>query len=326
MGAVAPFPARVGVVISLSLIHIYITARLRSGFYVCRLDGGGCETAADLSAAAPPAPALAENTDLDVNFQFSALAKIMRRVITQYDRRLMTKPPRYGCLELRQALSSYLLRYRGMYAPPERIVVGSGAEYLYGIVVQLLGRARIYGLENPSYEKIHAVYTANGAVCRMLQMDAGGISTAALSTTDAQVLHVTPFSSYPTGITAGAAKRFEYLAWAHSRDGWIVEDDFASEFAVGIKPVEPIYSMDQSGCVLYMNTFAKSLAPSMRLGYMVLPEALTHVYEERLGFYSCPVPVFDQIVLAQFIAEGYFERHLNRVRRTLRQVQEAGEA
>ena len=299
----------------------YVTARQRSGFFVHGLAAAAPVVPVCPPPAPLPVPAQSDSAAADIDFQFSALAKIMRRVITQYDRRLMTKPPRCGCLELRQALSDYLLRYRGMHAPAERIIVGSGSEYLYGIIVQLLGRDRIYGLEDPSYEKIRAVYEANGAVCRMLAMDTGGIATGALNATDAQVLHVTPFHSYPTGITASAAKRFEYLTWADRRGGLIVEDDFDSEFAVGVRPVETIYSMDRSGSVIYLNTFSKSLAPSMRLGYMILPEKLMALYEQKLGFYACTVPVFDQIVLARFIAEGYFERHLNRARRALRQAQ-----
>ena len=160
---------------------------------------------------------------------------------------------------------------------------------------------------------------ANGARCDMLDMDLNGRLTSELMRTKANVLHVTPFNSYPTGATANASKRYEYLAWARRVGSVIVEDDIDSEFAVGIKPVETIYSMDNDGLVIYLNTFSKSIAPSMRMGYMILPESLERLYIEKLGFYSCTVPVYDQYVLAEFISGGYFERHLNRTRRRLRQ-------
>ena len=294
----------------------YVSAKPRSGFYVGSVQQPAPRTERPFSPLPPQEGEKGETVD----FRFSVLTRTMRRVITQYDRKLLEKPPELGCPELREAISEYLLRYRGMEAPPERIVIGSGAEYLYGLVVLLLGRERIYGLEDPSYPKIRAVYEANGAVCRMLEMDAGGISTRSLHQTDADVLHVTPFHSYPTGITAPAAKRMEYLQWAREHDGILIEDDFESEFAVGARPVETIFSMDGSDRVIYMNTFSKSLAPSIRMGYMVLPEHLLEEYREKLGFFSCTVPAFDQYVLAEFIAEGHFESHLNRVRRKLRQT------
>ena len=164
------------------------------------------------------------------------------------------------------------------------------------------------------------VYNACGAEYESLKLDERGISAESLENTKAKVLHVTPFKSYPTGITVSASKRFEYLKWAEKNGGFIIEDDFASEFSVNSKPVETIYSMDKDGRVIYVNTFSKSLAPSMRMGYMILPEQLAERYKERLGFYSCSVPVFDQYVLAEFINSGCFERHLNRMRRKIRQL------
>ena len=202
-----------------------------------------------------------------------------------------------------------------MLAQPDCIIIGSGAEYLYGLIVQLLGRERIYGLEDPGYEKIRQVYAANGAVCDLLPMSEDGIRTGALQKTNASVLHITPFHSFPTGITTSAAKRSAYLAWAAERNAILIEDDFASEFSENKKPLQTLYSMDRRGCVIYVNTFSHSLAPSMRMGYMVLPERLMERYRQMLGFYSCSVPLFDQYVLARFISQGYFERHLNRLRR-----------
>ncbi|MGN0964400.1 MAG: aminotransferase class I/II-fold pyridoxal phosphate-dependent enzyme, partial [Dysosmobacter sp.] len=239
--------------------------------------------------------------------------------------RILVKSPNSGCMELRQAIADYLARSRGIRVRPEQVIVGSGAEYLYGLVVQLLGREPVYGLEDPCYDRIRRVYEANGAVCAGLKMGEDGIETAALDNCKAGVLHVTPYQSFPSGVTATAAKRHEYASWAGERNAYIVEDDYASELFVSARQVDTVFSLAPERTI-YMNTFSKTLAPSMRTGYMVLPEGLLPEYEKKLGFYSCTVPVFDQIVLAEFIRCGDLERYINRRRRRLRQqLQKSGE-
>ncbi len=294
----------------------YAVSRERSGYYVA---GSAPRRALPESAAS------AGRTDVgaaqvEPGFKYSALTKIMREVISVYGERLLIKPPATGCPELREAIAGFLLRYRGMRADPARIVVGSGAEYLYGMLVQLLGRERVFAVEDPGYEKIRLVYEANGAAVRLLPLKGDGVDSGALARCGADILHVTPYHSYPTGISASASKRREYLAWASAGERVVIEDDFDSEFAVTRRPQETLFAMDGGERVVYLNTFSHSLAPSMRMGYMVLPERLMEAYRERLGFYSCSVPAFDQYVLAAFIDRGHFERHLNRVRRRLRNM------
>lgn len=301
----------------------YVTSRARSGFFVSEAPMPPSFTKKEKPAALLPEMPDARDGAPQPAFQFSAFARIMRQVINEYSEKLLQKPPHLGCPELRNAISEHLLGYRGMYAPPERIVIGSGAEYLYGLLSQLFAKDAVFGVEHPSYEKIRLVYEANGTPCELLEMDENGVSSESLASTRADVLHVTPYHSYPSGVTASAAKRREYIAWANARDGFIIEDDFDSEFSLSKKPAETVYAMDGSGRVIYLNTFSKSLAPSMRMGYMILPETLLARYEEKLGFYSCTVPVFDQYVLAEFIAQGYFEKHLNRIRRRMRQTKNA---
>ena len=211
-----------------------------------------------------------------------------------------------------------LLRYRGMQADPAQIVIGSGTEYLYGLVAQLLPRAALYGIEAQSYEKIRLVYSAYARPYELLPLDAYGVSAEGLAASRASLLHVTPYQSYPSGVTATAAKRFEYLRWAKERAAFLVEDDYASEFSLQKKPLETIYAMDSNDSVIYLNTFTKTLAPSMRVAYMVLPKRLLESYRERLGFYACTVPALDQYVLAEYIDRGYLERRLNQLRRKLR--------
>ena len=291
----------------------YLEPRERSGYFVSY-------SAADCFPVAEPDSVrqLPSARDLADDFPFSVLAKTMRRVLSEYGESILVKSPNNGCTELRKAIAAYLVRCRGINVAPSQIVIGSGAEYLYGLIVQLLGRERVFALENPSYEKIRRVYLANGVTCDMLRLGSDGIRTSELARTDASVLHVTPFHSFPSGITASAGKRSEYIRWAHSRGGYIVEDDFDSEFTLSSKAEDTLFSLEPKRSVLYLNTFSKTIAPSMRLGYMVLPESLTDAFEQSVGFYSCTVPVFEQYVLAELLSNGDFERHINRVRRRRR--------
>ncbi len=255
--------------------------------------------------------------NVSTEFPFSVYCKTVRKVLSEYAEGVLVKSPNNGCRELRQAIASYLARSRGIKVEPGQIVIGSGAEYLYSIIVQTLGRDRGVAIEDPSYEKIKKVYIANGVECEMLKMGADGIKTTELERAKATVLHVTPFNSFPSGVTATASKRSEYVRWAKERNGYIVEDDFDSEFTVSMKAEDTLFSLSPERTV-YMNTFSKTIAPSVRIGYMVLPVELLEQYEKTVGFYSCTVPVLEQFVLAELLENGDFERHINRVRRKRR--------
>ena len=248
-------------------------------------------------------------------FPESVYFKTVRSVLTEYGSELLEKSPNEGCAILRNAIAKYLLRYRGIFAQPEQIIIGSGAEYLYSTIVRMFGNDKLYGLEDPSYHQIQAVYEGMGAQCELLRMGKEGVLSTELEKTQADILHVTPFHSYPSGVTASVRKRQEYLEWAKQRNAIIIEDDFDSEFFMPGKPIDTLYMSDDSQRVIYINTFSKSLSPSIRIGYMILPEKWVGKYKENVGEFSCTVPVLDQYVLAEFIEKGHFEQHLNRVRR-----------
>ena len=296
----------------------YIEGRSRVGFFVreLRLIGREVKPVTEIIRLPEEMPDVTASEA--ERAYFPAMARIVRRLLSERPEILQQKPPEYGCAVLRNAIADYLRRYRGMAVQPSNIIIGSGSEYLYGLVVQFFGRDKRYAIEVPSYKKIEKVFAANGASIDRLKMGPDGILSEELARTDAQILHVTPFHSYPTGVTATPEKRFEYLTWAAERDGYIVEDDYDSEFAFFRKPIDTLYARDTAGRVIYMNTFTRTLSPAVRVAYMILSDKLLEAYEERLGFYSCPVPVLDQYVLASFIDEGGFERHLNRIRRAVR--------
>lgn len=293
----------------------YIESVQRSGYFVIFRDSDYFTVASETEKAHITHHSAIHTTQ---NFPFSILTRTMRKVMNDYGEEILTKSPNCGCLELREAISKYLSRSKGINSEIEQIIIGSGAEYLYGLVVELLGLERIYGVESPSYEKIEKVYKASGVKYEMLTLKSDGIDSFALVNTNASVLHITPYRSFPSGITASASKRYEYISWVKKENRFIVEDDFESEFSVSRKPEETLFSLSGNENVIYMNTFSKTISPSLRIGYMVIPKCLVEPFREKLGFYSCTVPTFEQFVIAELITNGDFERHINRVRRNKR--------
>lgn len=294
----------------------YCKTRERSGYYVIYSPETSFPTAEILPLEHTDS---AETVSESETIPFSSFAAGIRKVLSDCGEKILKKSPNNGCIELREAICRYLARSRNIEVSPKQIIIGSGAEYLYGLCIQLLGNDKTIALENPSYEKIRSVYTANGAVCEMLGMDAEGIRIDELERTSASVLHVTPFNSFPSGITASAQRRKEYIKWAASRNAVIIEDDYDSEFTLtGIAP-ETLFSMSESSNVIYINTFSKTIAPSIRAGYMLLPNCLADLYEHKIGFYSCTVPMLEQYFLADLIDSGDFERNINRIRHRRRE-------
>lgn len=299
----------------------YVESKERSGYYVIfRMDDGFAATARD--AELRPRPAYHEESRSGAEFPFSVLTKTMRRVISDFGESILERSPNTGTEELRTEISRYLARSRGITADAGQIIIGSGSEYLYSLIVELLGRDKKYAIESPSYKKIEQVYLASNVRLEKLPLGADGIESAALRACTADVLHISPYRSYPSGVTATATKRHEYLRWAGRGDRYIVEDDFESEFSLSQKAFETLFSHASKDNVIYMNTFSMTVSPSLRVGYMVLPGSLLEKFEKELGFYSCTVPTYIQFVLAELISNGDFERHINRVRHAKRKKEQ----
>ena len=296
----------------------YVEARERSGFFVVFRNSDGFVLP---SRAAKYSTEMSKKQHTGPDFPFSVLAKTMRAVISDYGGEILKKSPNKGCIELRHALRQYLAKNRGIVVGIEQIIIGSGAEYLYGLIIELLGRKCVYGIESPSYEQIRQVYHAYEVACEELPLSADGIESAALSHTGADILHTTPYRSFPSGVTASASKRHEYISWAGTRNRFIIEDDFESEFSVSSKPEDTLFALSNADNIIYLNTFSKTISASLRVGYMVLPEKLVEKFDANLGFYSCTVPTFEQLVLTQLLENGDFERHINRVRRHKRKAE-----
>ena len=247
---------------------------------------------------------------------FSVWARLQREVMLDYGEKLLLPLPNQGIPELRQAIADHLAAFRGMHVDPDNILIGAGTDFLYNLLIQLLGRDKIYAVEEPGYGKIRKIYAAGGVACVSAHMDEQGVIPESLEKAD--VLHCSPSHHFPTGLVTPVSRRMELLNWA-KQGKWIIEDDYDSEFRFDAHPKPAMQALDAAGRVIYMNTFSKSLAPSIRISYMILPEQLMAQFRLHLGFYSCTVPSFEQYTLARFLSRGHFEKHINRMRKFYKQ-------
>ena len=265
---------------------------------------------------------LSSNNILPESFPFSIWTKLMRHTMSENQALLLTKSPTAGIYSLRCAIAEHLLRFRGMHIQPEQIIIGAGTEYLYELIIKLIGRDKIYCVEDPGYHKLQRIYTDNGACCFSLPIDQQGMSVTALNAVRCDVIHISPSHHFPTGIITPVSRRYELLGWATSGQRHIIEDDYDTEFRLVGKPIPSLFSMDMSSKVIYMNTFSKSLTSTIRISYMVLPMPLMEEFNRRLGYLSCTVSTFEQYTLAEFINQGYFERHINRMRNNYKKLRQ----
>lgn len=248
-------------------------------------------------------------------FPFALWTKVMREIIADSRPALMENSPGVGILALREAICVHLKQFRGMEVSPEQIIVGAGTDYLYGLLIQLLGHDKIYGMEEPGYQKISQVCQSHNVPCLHIPLDSQGICMDKLESARVDIVHISPSHHFPTGIITPISRRYELLGWASASDSrYIIEDDYDSEFRFMGKPIPSLQSIDVMDKVIYMNTFTKTLASTIRISYMVLPKHLIAHFQQHLGFYACTVSNFEQYTLTHFIEEGHFERHINRMR------------
>lgn len=306
----------------------YAVAKERSGIFVCEI---GVKPHSPLAVPVPLA-AEKEPSLLDLSggggedspFPFSVWAKTVRTVMAERGAAILKPVDFRGAPELRQAIAGHLYQSRGLTLSPEQILVGAGNEALYGMLVQLLGRGRVYAVEDPAYRKITAVYAANDVDVRHIPLDAEGLSVRALQHSGAEIVHISPAHHYPTGIVMPIARRNALLDWAYAaEDRMILEDDYDSALRHTGKPVPPLFSLDRRQRVIYFSTFSQTIAPSLRIAYACLPPRLLPAVRERLGFYACAVPTLEQYALAEFISSGAYEKHINRLRKRFRDKRSA---
>ena len=298
----------------------YVYTLPRRGFFVSPVDRRLPARRPPAIPEGPPSPVWRldlRSGQLDPTCFPSALwARLTRQVLSNGDH--LAPVPNQGLPALRQAIAQDLREFKGMAVSPEQIIVGAGAEYLYLLLVQLLGREAVFALEDPGYPKIRQVYAQWGAVCRPISLDRQGIPPDALFASGASVVHLSPAHHYPTGVVTPIARRQALLRWAEETGGVIIEDDYDSAFRFTGRPIPTLQSIDTSGRVIYLSTFSQTISPSMRVGFLVLPPWLLERCRRELGFYASTVPALEQQVLARFLERGWYEQHLFRIRKKYR--------
>ena len=323
----------------------YIYSKPKSGFYVSPLDSlinttsnisnihnnpeKPASTSRRLASSAYISPMHPKGFSLDLSsnsasqyFPFQTWSRLLRQALSQHQPELLQRSPAAGLLSLRQAICQHLKSFRGMEVNPEQVIIGAGTEYLYDLLIKLLGRNLNYCVEDPGYKKLLYIYEDAGACCSALPIDEQGISLQELNNGHYNVLHISPSHHFPTGIVTPVARRYELLAWAEHSQSYIIEDDYDTEFRLTGKPIPSLFSMDKSSRVIYLNTFSQSLTPTIRISYMILPLPLLEKFNHQLSYLSCSVSNFEQYTLAQFIIQGYFERHINRTRNSYKKLRQ----
>ena len=314
----------------------YIDSRPRSGYYAAHIsqelltpsgaglrEPGPAPTRRELPERAEGEEAAEGKTEIDLvsgstdpaQFPFTIWARLMRTVLADRRRELMARAPGGGVPALRQAIADYLRQYQGMDIGWEQVIVGAGTEYLYSLLIQLLGRDRVYALEDPGYGKTARVYESHGVETVYIPMDQAGVQTDRLRESEAAVMHISPSHHFPTGVTTSISGGMN--CWpGRERGRSAVSLRMTTTVSSGWRGGRSLPSRALTGRdgVIYMNTFTRSLTPTIRISYMVLPKRLGEEFQRKLGFYSCTVPNFEQYTLAEFIRRGYFEKQINRMR------------
>lgn len=290
----------------------YVRSELKKGYFVEKIPASERPARPEPTSPSPVSASESEEEETGL-FPFSVWAKLMREELCYNQSGLMTRPPSEGVPALREAIAKHLLSFRNMRVSAEQIVIGAGTEHLYIKLHLLLGASCVMGVEDPGYPKIADIYQSLGHSCARIPMEEDGVKLQPLYDSGVDALHISPSHQFPTGSITSIGKRYALLGWA-SEGRYIVEDDYDSEFRLSGKPIPSLFSIDVTDRVVYMNTFSKSLTPTIRISYMVLPGPLLERYHEKLSCYSCAVSAFEQYTLARFISEGYFEKHIHRTR------------
>ena len=315
----------------------YIEARPYKGYFVCKLEG--IFTLEQETGRVPEPEAWdpqAEDRDeekridfspygIDMNgFPFGVWKRITKNILNDSNSELFAQGEAQGDYDLRLTISRYLHSSRGVNCRPEQIIVGAGNDYLLLLLEKILGRHVGIAMENPTYKRAYRIFRSFAYHIVTGDMDDKGMRADRLEQEPVRVAYVMPSHQYPTGAVMTIGRRAELLRWAEKKpDRYLIEDDYDSEFRLTGRPIPTMMGIDVSGRVIYMNTFSKTLTPTIRISYMVLPDKLVEVFHRELGFYSCTVSNFEQYTLAKFISEGYFEKHINRMRNCYRKRREA---
>lgn len=301
----------------------YLKAKPRSGYYVCRIDA---PIGKDVIRYRSKAKKNCDNYRIDFRTNAVDVASFPYSTWARLSKNVMYSTPEYlntgdvmGDYELRESIAKYLHEFRGVNCSPEQIIVGAGIEYLTMLLAELFENRAVFALENPGYGKVNTILKNNNKGINYIGVDENGLSVDELKKTDSDIVYVTPSHQFPTGAVMPVGRRMELIKWAQERKGrYIIEDDYNGEFNFSVKPIPAMQGLSTDGKVIYLSTFSRVLAPSVRVAYMVLPDKMLDKFMKRFSSYSSTVPRFEQHTLNEFISGGYFSRHLNRVKNIYR--------
>lgn len=252
-------------------------------------------------------------------FPYKKWRSLYREAISEENHELLVLGNAVGEKNLRNEIKAYLYNSRGVICSADQIIIGAGIEQLFSQLIFLLGEKAIYGIENPGYPLTSNVLKSHKRRSILVDVDSEGANVSNLGQTEINTMYVTPSHQFPYGSIMSANRRAQLLNWSHQqRDRFIIEDDYDSEFRYSGRTIPSLHSLGKGETVIYLSTFSKSLMPSLRIGYMVLPPALMAHYRKEFSHYASCVSRIDQYVLARFMMEGFFEKHLNRMRNLYR--------
>ena len=256
-------------------------------------------------------------------FPFGVWKRITKNILTYGNSDLFARGEAQGDCDLRETISRYLHASRGVNCEPEQIIVGAGNDYLLMLLEKILGQHVRIAMENPTYIRTYRIFQSFAYRIVTVDMDESGMRPDRLTEENVSAAYVMPSHQFPMGTVMPIGRRMELLKWASGApDRYLIEDDYDSEFRYYGKPIPALLASDKQGKVIYIGTFSKAIAPAIRISFMVLPQPLLERYREECSFYSCTVSRIDQRILNEFIRDGYFERHLNKMRKIYRAKQE----
>jgi len=308
----------------------YVASIERKGFFVCKLDN---IIELKVNKLGDPTDKKSNKSGIKYDFSYNGIdaesfpysiwRRLTKDVINEYDKELFQLGNSQGNITLRKSIAEYLHQSRGVSCSANQIVISAGTEFLFQILIQLFDQNSVYGIENPGYEKLNLLFRSNRAKYQPINIDKNGMILDEIIKSNANILCITPAHQFPSGGIMPINRRIQLLNWANDADDrYIIEDDYDSEFKYSGKPIPALQGVDANGKVIYMGALSKSLSPAIRVSYMVLPDKLLKRYTENLSFLICPVPSIEQNVLCKFIQDGYFERHLNKMRNIYKKKRE----
>ena len=301
----------------------YVEVRPQSGYYVNKIDRINSEKKEEFTDIKNESV----NPEPEYEYDFSPFSlckesfpyrmwdRLYRKCMRDRGEELFNLGERQGDLELRVAIAKYLFGYRGLSVKPENMIIGAGTGYLLQLLEHLIDEKSIIAMENPTYMQAYRIFSSLNREVYPINLDENGLKVEELKSSEAKAVYLTPSHQFPTGVVMPIKRRKEILGWAAGEDRYIIEDDHDSEFRYKGLPIPPMKAIDTGNKVVYLGTFSRTIAPAIRIGFMVLPDGLLKVYRKKLAFLACTVPRIDQAVLTEFILGGHYERHINKARK-----------